>query len=145
MRSDNLFGPAHTLRLAHEQIKLVELLPRDARADIRTPLLSLGAQYTESAAWLHEDANDQLATFWTSRALEWFHTANDYRLIAWTLFRRSQQVSQRGGTTLSIGLARAAQNTGSRLPDQMRAALAQQEAYGLRQGRTRRVNRSRGL
>jgi hypothetical protein len=42
---------------------------RDARDDIRPPLLSLGAQYAESAAWLHEDANDQLATFWTSRAL----------------------------------------------------------------------------
>jgi hypothetical protein len=32
---------------------------------------------------------------------------------------------------LSIGLAQAAQNTGSRLPDQMRAALTQQEACSL--------------
>ncbi|HEY6423944.1 MAG TPA: hypothetical protein VIY28_11985 [Pseudonocardiaceae bacterium] len=131
VRADNLFGPAHTLRLVHEQIKLIELLLRDARDDIRTPLLSLGAQYAESAAWLHEDAGDQLATFWTSRALEWSHAASDHRLVAWTLFRRSQQVSRQGDIALSIGLAQAAQNTDSRLPDQMRAALIQQESYSL--------------
>ncbi|MGH3768071.1 MAG: helix-turn-helix domain-containing protein [Pseudonocardiaceae bacterium] len=131
VRADNLFGPAHTLRLVHEQIKLIESLLRDARDDIRAPLLSLGAQYAESAAWLHEDANDQLTTFWTSRALEWSHAASDHRLVAWALFRRSQQVSRQGDTALSIGLAQAAQNTGSRLPDQMRAALTQQEACSL--------------
>lgn len=131
VRADNLFGPAHTLQMVHEQIKLVELLLRDARDDIRVPLLSLGAQYAESAAWLHEDADDRLATFWTSRALEWAHAANDHRLVAWALFRRSQQVSRQGDIALSIGLAQAAQNTGSPLPDQMRAALTQQEACSL--------------
>lgn len=131
VRADNLFGPAYTLRLVHEQIKLIELLLRDARGGIRTPLLSLCAQYAESAAWLHEDANDQLATFWASRALEWSHATSDHRLIAWALFRRSQQISHQGDTALSIGLAQAAQNMGSRLPDQMRAALTQQEACGL--------------
>ena len=71
VRADNLFGPAHALRLVHEQIELIEALLRDARDGVRTPLLSLGAQYAESAAWLHEDADDQLAPLWTSRALEW--------------------------------------------------------------------------
>jgi tetratricopeptide (TPR) repeat protein len=130
VRVDNLFGPAHTLQLVHEQIKLIEALLRDARGGIRTSLLSLGAQYAESAAWLHEDADDQLATFWTGRALEWAHAGNDHRLVAWALFRRSQQVARQGDAAWSIGLAQAAQNTGTQLPDQMLAAVIQQEACG---------------
>jgi transcriptional regulator with XRE-family HTH domain len=131
VRADNLFGPAHALHLVHEQIELVEALLRDARDDVRPSLLSLGAQYAESAAWLHEDADDQLAAFWTSRALEWAHAGGDHRLVAWALFRRSQQVARDGDAAWSIGLVQAAQNTGGPLPDQMRAALRQQEARGL--------------
>lgn len=131
VRADNLFGPAHTLRLVHEQIQLMESLLRDARDGIRTSLLSLAAQYAESAAWLHEDADDELATFWTSRALEWAHAGSDHRLVAWALFRRSQQLARQGDAAWSIGLAQAAQETGTRLPDQIRAALIQQEACSL--------------
>lgn len=90
VRADNLFGPAHVLRLVHEQIELIEALLRDARDSVRAQLLSLVAEYAESAAWLHEDArNNQMAAFWTSRALEWAHAAGDHRLVAWALFRRS--------------------------------------------------------
>jgi hypothetical protein len=131
VRTDNLFGPARVLRLVHEQIELIESLLRDARGDVRASLLTLGAEYAESAAWLHEDAEDHLAPFWTGRALEWAHAAGDHRLIAWALFRRSQQVTTEGDTAQAIGLARAAQGAGSRLPDQMVAAITQQEAYGL--------------
>jgi hypothetical protein len=131
VRADNLFGPSHVLRLVHEQIELIESLLHDTRDDVRTSLLSLGAQYAESAAWLHEDADDQLANFWTSRALEWAHAGNDHQLVAWALFRRSQQVAREGNAAWSIGLTQAAENTGTRLPDQMRAALTQQEACGL--------------
>ena len=80
VRADNLFGPAHVLRLVHEQIELIEALLRDARDGVRTPLLSLGAQYAESVSWLHEDADDQLAPLWASRALEWAHAGPWVRL-----------------------------------------------------------------
>jgi tetratricopeptide (TPR) repeat protein len=93
--------------------------------------LSLGAEYAESAAWLHEDAGDQIATFWTGRALAWAHAAEDHRLVAWSLFRRSQQVAAQRDVAQAIGLARAAQDVGSHLSDQMRAAVTQQEAYCL--------------
>jgi hypothetical protein len=131
VRADNLFGPAYVLRLVHEQIELIESLLHDTRDDVRASLLSLGARYAESAAWLHEDADDQLATFWTSRALEWAHAAGDHLLVAWALFRRSQQAAREGNAVWSIGLAQAAENVATRLPDQMRAALMQQEACGL--------------
>ncbi|MGC1735367.1 MAG: hypothetical protein WA731_22405 [Pseudonocardiaceae bacterium] len=131
VRADNLFGPAYVLRLIHEQIELIESLLHDTRDDVRASLLSLGARYAESAAWLHEDADDQLATFWTSRALEWAHAGGDHLLVAWALFRRSQQVAREGNAVWSIGLAQAAENVPTRLPDQMRAALMQQEACGL--------------
>ena len=51
--------------------------------------------------------------------------------MVWALFRRSQQVACAGHAAWSIGLAQAAQCTGAPLPDQMRAALRQQEACGL--------------
>ncbi len=131
VRADNLFGPAHTLRLVHEQIELIEVLLRDASDGVRAPLLSLGAQYAESASWLHEDADDQLAPLWANRALEWAHAGNDQRLVVWALFRRSQQAFCDGDAAWSIGLVQAAQRTGGPLPHQMRAALEQQEACGL--------------
>lgn len=131
VRADNLFGPVHVLRLVHQQIELIELLLRGARDDIRASLLSLGARYAESAAWLHEDADDHRAAFWTSRALEWAHAGDDHQLIAWALFRRSQQMARHGHVARSIGLAQAAQNTRAPLPDQMRAAIIQQEACSL--------------
>lgn len=102
VRADNLFGPAHVLRLVHQQIELIELLLRGARDDIRASLLSLGARYAESAAWLHEDADDHRAAFWTSRALEWAHAGDDHQLIAWALFRRSQQMARHGHVARSI-------------------------------------------
>jgi transcriptional regulator with XRE-family HTH domain len=110
VRADNLFGPAHVLWLVHEQLKLIESLLPDVHNGVRTSLLSLGAEYAESAAWLHEDADDQKAAFWTSRALEWAHAAGDHRLVAWALFRRSQQVARDGDVAQAIGLAQAAQN-----------------------------------
>jgi hypothetical protein len=125
MHADNLFGPAHALRLVHGQIELIESLLRDACDDVCASLLSLGAQYEEPAAWLHEDADDQLA------ALEGAHAGSYHRLVDWAPFRRSQQVAREGNAAWSIGLAQAAQNTGTRLPDQMRAARTQQEACGL--------------
>ncbi|MGH8574366.1 MAG: hypothetical protein ACREX8_17580, partial [Gammaproteobacteria bacterium] len=70
VQTDNLFGPTRVLRLVHEQIELIEALLRNARGGVRASLLSLGAEYAESAAWLHEDAEDQKAHFWTGRALE---------------------------------------------------------------------------
>jgi hypothetical protein len=63
VRADNLFGPAYVLRLVHEQLELIESLLADTRDDVRAARWSLGARYAESAAWLHEDADDQLATF----------------------------------------------------------------------------------
>ncbi|MGH4014074.1 MAG: helix-turn-helix domain-containing protein [Pseudonocardiaceae bacterium] len=71
VRTDNLFGPARVLWVVHEQLELIEAMLRDARGGVRASLLSLGAEYAESVAWLHEDADDQGAAFWAGRALEW--------------------------------------------------------------------------
>ena len=131
VRADNLFGPARVLRLVHEQIGLIVELLRYAHGVARASLLSLGAAYAESAAWLHEDAGDKTAAFWTGRALEWAHAADEQQLVAWALFRRSQQVATARDAAQAIVLARAALRSGSNLPDQMRASFTQQEAYGL--------------
>ncbi len=130
VRADNLFGPARVLRLVHAQIELVEAILWQAPRTLRPSLLSLGAKYAESAAWLHEDAGEASATFWTGRALEWAQAADDERLVAWALFRRSQQVAAERDASQAVGLAQAARDMGA-LSAQMRAAITQQEAYGL--------------
>lgn len=130
VRADNLFGPARVRRLVHAQIELVEAILWQAPHKLRPSLLSLGAEYAESAAWLHEDAGEASATFWTGRALEWARAAGDDRLVAWVLFRRSQQVAAERDASQAVGLAQAARGTDA-LSAQMRAAITQQEAYGL--------------
>ncbi|MGW4115286.1 helix-turn-helix transcriptional regulator [Actinosynnema sp. NPDC004786] len=131
VKTDNLFGPRFALRSVHEHLRLVMDLARSARGVVRRETVRLAAQYAESAAWLHEDAGeDRLATYWTDRAMEWSYEADDRLMLAWTLFRRSQQATTNGDTARVIGMAQAASRDGAMLPAPMRAAIAQQEAHG---------------
>ncbi|MFI6702044.1 hypothetical protein ACIBJC_24265 [Streptomyces sp. NPDC050509] len=131
VKADNLFGPRHTLASVHQQISLLETLLENARSDQRIDLLRLAAQYGESAAWLHEDSVDiQSAAKWTSRAMEWATESGDQAMVAWTLFRKSQQATTRKNAAQTISLARAAQRSGLTLTKPMRAAAMQQEAHG---------------
>jgi hypothetical protein len=130
--ADNLFGPAHALGAVHAQLALIEGLMPDSAGSTRRALLGLGAQYAESAGWLWEDAGRlEQAAVWTNRALEWAHAAGDAQLVAWALFRRSQQTAADRDTARTLGLVEAARRTTDGLPGPMRAALAQQAALGL--------------
>jgi hypothetical protein len=130
--ADNLFGPAHALGAVHTQIAVIEALLPDSSGKTRQALLGLGAQYAESAGWLWEDAGHRAeAAAWTSRALEWAHAAAHPRLVAWALFRRSQQAAAERDIARTFGLIEAARRSAADLPGPMRAALAQQEAHGL--------------
>jgi tetratricopeptide (TPR) repeat protein len=132
VKTDNLFGPCHAVRGVLDQIAVIQELLRVTRGADRREVAQLAAQYAESAAWLHEDAGDlPRARYWTGQAMEWAHEAQDPRMLAWTLFRRSQQALTEGDAGQAIGLARAAHRDGSRLPDPMRAAMFQQEAQGV--------------
>jgi tetratricopeptide (TPR) repeat protein/DNA-binding XRE family transcriptional regulator len=131
VKTDNLFGPRFALSSVHEHLRLVMSIARSARGLVRREVVKLAAQYAESAAWLHEDAGETpLAERWTDRAMEWSHEADDRLMLAWTLFRRSQQATTNRDPARAIGMAHAARREGAALPRPMRAAIAQQEAHG---------------
>jgi hypothetical protein len=131
VKTDNLLGPRFALTGVLNQIGIVEALLPTLRDDIRRDAVRLGAQYAESAAWLYEDAGHMSrARFWTSRAMELAYEGDDERMLAWTIFRRSQQAAATPDAAQVIGLARAARRNEERLATPTRAAIRVQEAYG---------------
>jgi len=131
VQRDNLLGPRHTVPAVCEQITVLEELLLPAREDDRVQVLRLAARYAESAAWLYEDAGDvQQAERWTDRASTWAYEIGDDEMIAWTMFRGSQQAmgGRRAGDVL--GLAASALRQSDDLPVPMRAAIVQQQAQG---------------
>lgn len=131
VKTDNLLGPRHALAGVLDQIAIMEALLHSSRDKTRSEVTQLAARYAESAAWLHEDVGDMArARYWTGRAMEWAHEAGDPLMLAWTLFRRSQQATTAHDAGQVIGLARAAGRDSDKLPAPMRAAILQQEAQG---------------
>lgn len=127
---DNLYGPARTIGQVRAMLERIAMLLRTVSAGRRPGLLPIAAQYAESAAWLCEDLADAAgATRWTLQAMEWALEAGDQQMIAWTLFRRSQQAAAAGDGSAAIGLAQAAMRTAD-LPAPMLAAATQQIAHG---------------
>jgi hypothetical protein len=131
VRADNLFGPRHALTGVEAQLGVLEELMCADPSDQRVETVRLAAQYAESAAWLYEDADDlDQARYWTSQAMEWAYEIDDRTMVAWTVYRRSQQLTATGHPAQAIGLAQAARRDEDRLPQPMRAAIRVQEAIG---------------
>jgi hypothetical protein len=131
VKTDNLLGPRFALAGVLNQISVVEALRAVLRDEQRLEVVRLGAQYAESAAWLYEDAgNIAQARYWTSRAMEWAYEGDDPRMLAWTIFRRSQQAAAAPDAAQAIGLAQAARRNEEQLARPTRAAIRIQEAYG---------------
>ncbi|WP_432832939.1 hypothetical protein [Dactylosporangium sp. CA-092794] len=131
VRADNLFGPRHALTGVEAQLAVLQELMNADVDEFRIPTVRLAAQYAESAAWLHEDADDmERARYWTSQAMEWAYAAGDHTMVSWTAYRRSQQLTADGLATQAIGLAQAARRDEDQLPGPMRAAIRVQEAIG---------------
>lgn len=131
VRTDNLLGPRFALAAVHDHIAIAEELLPITSGSRRAELVRLAATYAESASWLHEDACQMpAAIYWVGRAMEWAHEAGDDLLLAWTLFRRSQHAAAERDARRTISLAQAAGRNRDRLPNPMRAAIVQQEAYG---------------
>jgi transcriptional regulator with XRE-family HTH domain len=130
VKADNLLGPRCALAGVHTQLAVTEALLRVARPPARQRVLLLAARYAESAAWLHEDSADMAAArFWTGRAMEWAVEADDRPMVAWTLFRRSQQAMASGDAAQVSGLAAAARREAGGLGRPGLAAILQQEAH----------------
>lgn len=131
VQRDNLLGPRHTVPAVCEQITVLEDLLVPARGQDRVQVLNLAARYAESAAWLYEDAGEvEQAGRWTDRASMWAYEIGDDEMIAWTMFRGSQQAVGRRLAGDVLGLAASALRQSGHLPAPMRAAIVQQQAQG---------------
>lgn len=131
VRADNLLGPRHALSGVQTQLGVLNALLGVSRSAARATVAGLAAQYAESAAWLYEDAaNMASAQRWTTAAMEWSIEANDPAMLAWVMYRRSQQSTTTANGGQVIGLAEAARRDESRLPSTMRAAIRVQLAHG---------------
>ena len=131
VRTDNLLGPRFALPGVLTQIETIELVLPTLRGAARRDAVQLAAQYAESAAWLYEDSDHMVAAHhWVGRAMEWAYEAGDASMVAWTIFRRSQQAGATRDAARTIGLARAARRNEDQLAAPMRAAIRVQEAYG---------------
>ncbi|GAA3458199.1 transcriptional regulator [Saccharothrix longispora] len=131
VKTDNLFGPRFAIKSVREHIDLINGIAGTVRGAARRDVVGLAARYAESAAWLHEDAGEgSLALHWTDRAMEWSYESGDRAMLAWTLFRRSQQATTDGDPARTIGMAEAAGRDTTALSNPMRAAVTQQEALG---------------
>ncbi|GGV45229.1 hypothetical protein GCM10010182_82040 [Actinomadura cremea] len=140
VRADNLLGPRHAIDGVTAQLRILRAMLTSARPPARGDALRLAARYAESAAWLHEDAGEmRLSRRWTGQAMEWALEAGDRTMIAWTLFRRSQQAQHDGNGGEVIGLAAAARREQGEQPGPMMAALLQQQAQGLALDRDERA------
>jgi tetratricopeptide (TPR) repeat protein len=130
VKIDNLLGPRHALVGVRMQLDIIEILLRDIRPPARRQVLHLAAKYAESAAWLCEDSGDNAAARrWTGRSMEWAIEADDQQMVAWSLFRRSQQATTAGDAAQVAGLAAAAQRQADGMPAPARAAILQQRAH----------------
>jgi DNA-binding XRE family transcriptional regulator len=129
VRTDNLLGPRFALNGVLAQLEILEALRSIVRDDGRTDVVRVSAQYGESAAWLYEEADRPFhARRWTSQAMEWAYEAQDRGMLAWTLYRRSQQALADGKAVEAVGLAQAARRDDDGLAPPTRAALCVQEA-----------------
>ena len=131
VKTDNLLGPKYALSAVTDHLEIIGIVLCTARQIIRPQVLSLGARYAESAAWLHEDSGDlEAGRWWVGRCMEWAVEAGDDLMVAWSLFRRSCQAAADGDAAQVIGLSNAARRDAASLPRPMLAAIFQQEAQG---------------
>jgi transcriptional regulator with XRE-family HTH domain len=128
--ADWLLGPKLVLGTVPDHLSLITQLLSVADGEKRTPLLNLGARYGEFASWLYQDrGRPDDAAYWADRSIEWAQQADDSRMVAYVLTRKSNQASARGDAATAIGLAQAAQRQ-PELPHRTLAVAMQQEAYG---------------
>lgn len=132
VQADNLFGPQNALVGVRTQLTLIEGLLNDDDGDSQEATVAVAAQYAESAAWLYQELGQAgEASRWAGQALVWAHQLGHMPMVAWSLYRRSQQQLFGARPRDAVDLVRAARRHDHELPGPMRAAICVQEAHAL--------------
>ncbi|OPC82461.1 hypothetical protein B4N89_17300 [Embleya scabrispora] len=126
----NLMGARHVLDTTARNARRIERMQYEVCGAESKELLGVGARVAEFLGWLHQDlGNLQAATYWSDRAMEWSQQIGDDLMVAYVLFRKSNQATSRRNGNQAVGFARAAQRQ-PELTRTVRALAAQQEAQG---------------
>lgn len=129
---DGKHGPARALPLTLGVLGVVTRHGRETRADVRSRLLSLGAEAAEFAGWLYRDLKDQgNAVYWYDRAMEWAQETRDPAMQGYVLLKKAQMAYDDRDAHRVAALASAASQGPWQLPARVRAEAVQQEARGL--------------
>jgi transcriptional regulator with XRE-family HTH domain len=125
-------GAAKALPLVLSILGAISRHAREVKSDVRSQLLSLGADGAEFAGWLYRDLQDSAhATFWYDRAMEWAQEACDTAMQGYVLIKKSQMALEDRDTYRVMTFAEAAHRGPWALPAVIRAEATQQYAFGL--------------
>lgn len=132
VQNDKMLGPEYALTGVTRQLRAIENLLDEVPQALRPAAVRLAAQYAESAAWLNQSLNEQLAgNHWTRQALAWSGQIADPIMTAWATYRSSQQHLTSGHPIQAVEQAEAAMRYDQKLPGPMRAALRVQHAHAM--------------
>lgn len=127
--ADGAEGPRAALPAVLGVVAAVEQTAGQVKPGILRGLLGAGAQAAEFTGWLYRDAGAQkTAGYWRDRAMEWAQEAGNIAFQGYVLLRKSQAAWDERDALHMLTLAQAAQDAIWRLPPQVRAEVAQQEA-----------------
>lgn len=106
---DNVLGAGAVLPAALHQVGILEALGRRCAGQDRERVTGLSAAYAEFIGWLTDDLGDRDAgQYWTDRALQWAHEADDEVMVGYVLMRKAQRAVADGDPTAAVALARSA-------------------------------------
>lgn len=127
---DNVLGAGAVAPVAGHQLEILQQLARHATGRAREALVALSSAYAEFTGWLADDLGDRRAgEYWTDRALQWAHEADDETMVGYVLMRKSQRAMVDKDPAGAVSLAQAAQRRGALSP-RIRAAACQHESAG---------------
>jgi transcriptional regulator with XRE-family HTH domain len=130
-QDDGTLGPKRALPVVLGMLGAIEQSAREAAANVRRDLLSVGADAAEFAGWLYRDIHrPDIAAFWYDRAMEWAQEADDPAMQGYVLLKKSQVAYDERDAVRLFTLAEAAGNARWQLPRRVQAEVAQQAALG---------------
>lgn len=130
-KADKMLGPRRLIGPVLAQIDVLDDLRRGARPPYSDPLLSVMAQYGETAGWLLQDSGDLAAAAdWSRRAAEWAQCAGDPNMVSYMLVRQANIAAMSDDHMAVVQLAAAARRVHGPVDPKLDALACQQEARG---------------
>jgi tetratricopeptide (TPR) repeat protein len=127
--ADSVAGPRYVIPFIYPQLIALNRMCEVAHGSNRAEILFTSSKFAEFYGWLSQDLGDtETAIHWTDKALNYAQEIGDCQLVAYTLMRKSNIVTEAGMPGHGLGLANAALATSKSLAPQIRAVSLRQRA-----------------